>query len=301
MTTLYRRGHRGPVVVKIQDQLNVAADITFSEHPKLGSDGIFGRLTKRRVAEFQNQYPQLKVDGIVGPNTWAVLFGGPMPSGGGGGGGGTSPAKERQSVTVVVGNTGLALPAGVSNGHRLHVAKQSSFGATINEVIEELDDQDKSLDTLVIFGNRGSWISPAYATATATVSSATMELAALKSTWGTAVPRIFVIANHAPAHVSYVEMDVWAGANFSAVHEGAPIASATVPEGMDAVAMRMLSQQSGAGVSVGYTSHSGGGWKGPWVLGPAAGAFTVTNLDAMTGTAKPGYSGAYAVSAINCL
>ena len=50
-------------------------------------DGLYGPLTKEAVRDYQGSHPPLKVDGIIGPKTWAALEGG---GGGGGGGGGSS-------------------------------------------------------------------------------------------------------------------------------------------------------------------------------------------------------------------
>lgn len=58
---LYKMGSKGTVVRQIQVALN--------QYP----DGIFGPKTKRAVEEFQAQN-NLKVDGIVGPATMALLF-----------------------------------------------------------------------------------------------------------------------------------------------------------------------------------------------------------------------------------
>lgn len=60
---LVRVGDSGEIVKKIQKKLG-----------GLVVDGIFGRLTLARVILFQRN-KKLKVDGIVGPQTWAALFG----------------------------------------------------------------------------------------------------------------------------------------------------------------------------------------------------------------------------------
>lgn len=60
---LIRLGDRGSLVKKVQAKLG-----------KLSVDGIFGRLTLARVILFQRTN-KLKVDGIVGINTWTALFG----------------------------------------------------------------------------------------------------------------------------------------------------------------------------------------------------------------------------------
>jgi murein L,D-transpeptidase YcbB/YkuD len=43
-------------------------------------DGIFGHGTLSVVQEFQRRHG-LTIDGIVGPATWALLFGSPPPTG----------------------------------------------------------------------------------------------------------------------------------------------------------------------------------------------------------------------------
>jgi N-acetyl-anhydromuramyl-L-alanine amidase AmpD len=55
-----RRGDHGPLVVTLQ------------QHLDLGADGYFGALTEAAVRTFQRQR-QLVPDGIVGPKTWAAL------------------------------------------------------------------------------------------------------------------------------------------------------------------------------------------------------------------------------------
>lgn len=56
-------GSRGKAVRQVQLALKVHAD------------GQFGRDTEHAVRQFQRQHRRLRVDGIVGPATWAVLFG----------------------------------------------------------------------------------------------------------------------------------------------------------------------------------------------------------------------------------
>lgn len=69
---LIRYGSRGQPVADIQQKLKqMGYDI--------GSvDGIFGQKTLAAVKAFQKAQG-LPVDGIVGPNTWQALFGGPQP------------------------------------------------------------------------------------------------------------------------------------------------------------------------------------------------------------------------------
>lgn len=38
------------------------------------ADGIFGSLTRQAVRKYQLSHPPLEVDGIVGPQTWAMLY-----------------------------------------------------------------------------------------------------------------------------------------------------------------------------------------------------------------------------------
>jgi hypothetical protein len=69
-----RRGSRGAVVQKLQVRLNAwrAANPTAFAKP-LGVDGIFGALTEAAVLVFQRRMG-IKVDGIVGPQTWGHLI-----------------------------------------------------------------------------------------------------------------------------------------------------------------------------------------------------------------------------------
>ena len=64
MRTL-KKGSRGDDVKTLQRTL------------KLYPDGIFGALTEEAVKEFQRKYG-LVADGIVGPNTWALIQGDPV-------------------------------------------------------------------------------------------------------------------------------------------------------------------------------------------------------------------------------
>lgn len=59
--TIYKRGSKGEVVRQIQKALN------------LYPDGVYGRLTEERVREYQAENG-LKVDGVVGTATLALLF-----------------------------------------------------------------------------------------------------------------------------------------------------------------------------------------------------------------------------------
>jgi hypothetical protein len=63
-------GSRGDLVKALQKTLN---SITPTQLAKLGEDGIFGRKTYGRVREYQKNTSKLKVDGVVGPKTWAAL------------------------------------------------------------------------------------------------------------------------------------------------------------------------------------------------------------------------------------
>ena len=68
-----RRGSQGLYVAYCQNLLNAR---TFP--PPLWVDGIFGNNTDQRVRQYQASRG-LAVDGIVGPQTWGALEGGPPP------------------------------------------------------------------------------------------------------------------------------------------------------------------------------------------------------------------------------
>ena len=107
---MLKRGSRGKDVEWVQLKLNGIGQSTLV---KLDPDGKFGSKTDSRVREYQRN-SQLKVDGIVGPNTMsklkaAVLVYGPelppdydpkkppeMKGGGQGGTAGVAPAKEAE-------------------------------------------------------------------------------------------------------------------------------------------------------------------------------------------------------------
>ena len=63
-----RRRSRGEAVRAVQQRLSDLG------HEPGGIDGIFGRNTARAVKEFQRKFGFLKADGVVGVQTWDVLF-----------------------------------------------------------------------------------------------------------------------------------------------------------------------------------------------------------------------------------
>ena len=64
-----RRRSRGEAVRAVQERL---VDLGFEPG---GVDGLFGRRTRSAVRQFQGKYAAfLKTDGVVGVNTWDVLF-----------------------------------------------------------------------------------------------------------------------------------------------------------------------------------------------------------------------------------
>ena len=64
-----RRRSRGEAVRAVQERLK---DLGFDPGPV---DGVFGKLTQRAVRTYQHRYRDfLIVDGIVGVNTWKMLF-----------------------------------------------------------------------------------------------------------------------------------------------------------------------------------------------------------------------------------
>lgn len=63
------RGSSGPSVLRLQKGLNWL----FRPSSRLAEDGIFGHKTERTVRAFQLEF-RLRVDGIVGPNTWQTLI-----------------------------------------------------------------------------------------------------------------------------------------------------------------------------------------------------------------------------------
>ena len=63
-----RRRSRGAAVRAVQERLT---DLGYEPG---GIDGIFGRNTTKAVKDFQRKFGFLKVDGVVGMQTWDVLF-----------------------------------------------------------------------------------------------------------------------------------------------------------------------------------------------------------------------------------
>jgi len=66
--TIYRRGDRGPEIVDIQQRLADLGNLRPSGDPI----GTFGDATEEAVRAFQTQR-SLRVDGVVGPDTWGQL------------------------------------------------------------------------------------------------------------------------------------------------------------------------------------------------------------------------------------
>ena len=67
-----RQGSRGADVITLQYLLNVIAEY-YPGIPDISQDGIFGNATRQAVIAFQ-QTKGLTQDGIVGANTWRVLY-----------------------------------------------------------------------------------------------------------------------------------------------------------------------------------------------------------------------------------
>lgn len=63
---ILHHGSRGEAVIRLQNRLN---NLGFH----LVVDGIFGQKTEVAVQQYQIDY-QLKVDGVVGLQTWKALF-----------------------------------------------------------------------------------------------------------------------------------------------------------------------------------------------------------------------------------
>ena len=63
-----RRGMQGPSITQVQERLN-----ELGANPRLATDGSFGPLTESAVMAFQ-MANGLTPDGVVGPNTWNMLF-----------------------------------------------------------------------------------------------------------------------------------------------------------------------------------------------------------------------------------
>lgn len=71
-----RRGSRGDLVRAVQQELADRGYKNSSGTKPIVVDGKFGPTTEQRVKDFQRDLPCPPVDGIVGPKTWAALFGG---------------------------------------------------------------------------------------------------------------------------------------------------------------------------------------------------------------------------------
>jgi peptidoglycan hydrolase-like protein with peptidoglycan-binding domain len=74
-----QRGSAGPAVRAVQDQINFR---NLKDGRTLVTDGLFGPKTQASVRAFQQamaaQAPGLRVDGIVGPQTWQALVSGAL-------------------------------------------------------------------------------------------------------------------------------------------------------------------------------------------------------------------------------
>ena len=72
-SNVLRQGDRGIAVRTIQYYLNFIGQFNGSLNIDIAEDGVFGPATKRAVEAFQRYYG-LKVDGIVGRNTWNAVI-----------------------------------------------------------------------------------------------------------------------------------------------------------------------------------------------------------------------------------
>ena len=71
-----KRGSRGDLVRAVQQALADRGYKNSSGAKPIVVDGRFGANTEQRVKDFQRDLPCPPVDGVVGPKTWAALFGG---------------------------------------------------------------------------------------------------------------------------------------------------------------------------------------------------------------------------------
>ena len=72
--SVIRKGDRGPVVEFLQTQLDKDGyRLCRGRKPGAGIDGHFGKVTDKAVRQFQKD-EGLKIDGVVGPNTWNTLL-----------------------------------------------------------------------------------------------------------------------------------------------------------------------------------------------------------------------------------
>lgn len=108
------RGSRGEAVERLQRDLNRR----LRPPPDLAVDGIFGANTQRAVRDFQRSR-SLKVDGIVGPKTWAALE---AEAGGGSAGGSAGTASASGAAGTAgagagnVGGSGASPQGGIHGG-----------------------------------------------------------------------------------------------------------------------------------------------------------------------------------------
>jgi peptidoglycan hydrolase-like protein with peptidoglycan-binding domain len=70
-----KRNSRGDVVRDVQERLAELGYKNSAGTKPLVVDGRFGPVTEQRVKDFQRDHKCPPVDGIVGPKTWAALFG----------------------------------------------------------------------------------------------------------------------------------------------------------------------------------------------------------------------------------
>jgi hypothetical protein len=125
--------------------------MSYSAHLPLVEDGVFGKNTKTRVKEFQ-MFKGLKVDGIVGPNTWHALTGGIAPQPEATPGGGAPPPETRTSVRAAIAQTDAQLA--VFDGGGRVVGHGSGLGAALDDLAADLEADNAMMSDLLIVGPR---------------------------------------------------------------------------------------------------------------------------------------------------
>jgi len=268
MPVLIRLGARGPDIADLQDRLNRAGP---SIYPHLVTDGIFGPNSARRVEEFQ-RLNGLKVDGIVGPNTWAKLNAVTSADRQGVASPGAPPANTPPPSAGVLYLHAHDAPGrnqtfDIDRGRKVHhiVAPKPLPKSPIAMVKEALAAENMVMSAMVINTHGGG-------AGTVMIGGARADLGANARAFSKLKPhftrdaelRIYACAFATPV-IPKSDYDAWI------------VEDSEMRQGRGIAAMKSLASATGCVVKAGFGMQYGttGGFVGPWVKCSPSGAWGI--------------------------